>query len=357
MNLEETKKIIDNKIEAEALTKNVRSQIKSYIHEKQNLREGFKETFRPLIASQDNIKESIDKEQNAMIKQLQENQLALTEGLDKNRLAITQGFDKMDEVKKWDLQQVPGYEAIEDPEAIEKEEYIKNRDANKILHDSNKKLAVLKQLAEEPWDAEKEELFKSIIDDETDEESTEESAAEKSKVATVDHDYFDRGLRNKQTMDLLSFLTLTLPSELMNKSKSKIKQNLEKAQFEIGIYKNSLRTKAIYKSDGGKTLAYPKNENPRPKTIESIEGHNILERYIYNLNQLREFREQAGSGIIHFNNPLQLLDRLELLIGSILAGNNGVLQEFTQIAHLLHQMKVIRKKQLNDLLKKYILNK
>ena len=57
-----------------------------------------------------------------MIKQLQENQLALTEGLDKNRLAITQGFDKMDEVKRWDLDQLPGYEAIkeeEEPEAFE----------------------------------------------------------------------------------------------------------------------------------------------------------------------------------------------------------------------------------------------
>ena len=31
MNLEETKKIIENKIEAEALTRNVRSQTKSYI--------------------------------------------------------------------------------------------------------------------------------------------------------------------------------------------------------------------------------------------------------------------------------------------------------------------------------------
>ena len=45
----------------------------------------------------------------------------MTEGLDKNRLAITQGFDKMDEVKKWDLQQLPGYEAIEEPEEYEKE--------------------------------------------------------------------------------------------------------------------------------------------------------------------------------------------------------------------------------------------
>ena len=68
------------------------------------------------------MKESIDKEQNELIKQLQENKLALTEGLDKNRLAITQGFDKMDEVKKWDLQQLPGYEAIEEPEDYKEEE-------------------------------------------------------------------------------------------------------------------------------------------------------------------------------------------------------------------------------------------
>ena len=79
-----------------------------------NLREGFKETFKPVTESQDKVKASIDNQQNAMIKQLQENQLALTEALDENRLAITQGFDKMDEVKKWDLQQLPGYEAIEE---------------------------------------------------------------------------------------------------------------------------------------------------------------------------------------------------------------------------------------------------
>ena len=50
-----------------------------------------------------------------MIKQLQENQLALTQGLNRNRLAVTEGFDKMDEVKRWDLTQLPGFEAIEEP--------------------------------------------------------------------------------------------------------------------------------------------------------------------------------------------------------------------------------------------------
>ena len=44
------------------------------------------------------------------------NQLALTQGLEQNRLATTEGFDKMDEVKRWDLMQLPGFEAIEEPE-------------------------------------------------------------------------------------------------------------------------------------------------------------------------------------------------------------------------------------------------
>ena len=122
MDLEETKNIIQNKIEADETAREVRSQIKSYIHEKQNLREGFTETFKPLIETSEAVKTSIDTQQNKLIKQLQHNQLALTEGLNKNRLAITSGFDKMDEVKKWDLSQLPGFEAIEEPEK-ESEEY------------------------------------------------------------------------------------------------------------------------------------------------------------------------------------------------------------------------------------------
>ena len=116
MDIEETKKIILNKIEADEAAREVRSHIKTYIHEKQNAREGFTETFKPLIETSEAVKTSIDTQQNKLIKQLQDNQLALTEGLDKNRLAITSGFDKMDEVKKWDLQQLPGFEAIEEPE-------------------------------------------------------------------------------------------------------------------------------------------------------------------------------------------------------------------------------------------------
>ena len=102
------------------------------------------------------------------------------------------------------------------------------------------------------------------------------------------------------------------------------------------------------------------HENPTKETIRRIKYYNTLGRYINNLNSLVKYthtKKKTGQGIIHFNNPQQLVDTLELLAGSIFAGNNAVKQEFSQIAHLLHQLKVISKKTLNDLLKIYILFK
>ena len=99
MDIEEAKNFARNKIEADALVRQVRDVIKTTKWQKQDMREGFKETFKPLIKSQDSIKKSIDDQQNATIAQLKANQLALTQGLNQNRMAITEGFDKLDEVK------------------------------------------------------------------------------------------------------------------------------------------------------------------------------------------------------------------------------------------------------------------
>ena len=89
MDIQEYKKLARNKLEADALTKQVRDIIKITKWEKEDAREGFKETFKPLIKSQDSIKKSIDEQQDATIAQLKKkNQLALTQGFDQfNRLA------------------------------------------------------------------------------------------------------------------------------------------------------------------------------------------------------------------------------------------------------------------------------
>ena len=303
MDIEEAKNFARNIIEADALTKQVRDVIKITKWQKQDAREGFKETFKPLIKSQDSIKKSIDEQQNATIEQLKKNQLALTQGLNQNRLAITEAFDKLDEVKKWDLAQLPGFEAIEE---------------------SKEDDGVLPSTSEEGL-----------------------------KIAKFKAEDLDRNLMNKEAQDILKVNEYhKLPSEYFEEDVSTIDKVIEDVNEDLKDTSKAIKNTAIFERDpNGYFLAKPQNKKPHKNTINFIKKYNVLSIYVTNLNNLRYYKEKSGSGMIYFNNPHQLLDRLELLGGSILAGNNGVINEFSQIAHLLNQMKVISKKQLNDLLK------
>ena len=295
MDIEEYKKLAKNKLEADALVRQVRDVIKTTKWQKQDAREGFKETFKPLIKTHDSIKKSIDDQQNATIAQLKKNQLALTQGLNQNRMAITEGFDKMDEVKKWDLAQLPGFEAIEEP----KED------------DGPPKIAKFK-----PED-------------------------------------LDRNLINKQAQDILKTNEYhKLPSDYFEEDVSTIDKVIDDVNEDLEITSKAIKNTAIFTRDpNGYVLAKPISKKPHENTINFINKYNALSIYATNLSNLRYYKTKSGSGMIYFNNPHQLLKRLELLGGSILAGNNGVINEFSQIAHLLNQMKVISNKQLNDLLK------
>ena len=373
MNIEGAKKIIQNKIQADEAAREVRSQIKTYIHEKQNLREGFKETFKPLIETSEKVKESIDTQQNKLIKQLQENQLALTEGLDKNRLAITSGFDKMDEVKKSDILQLQDYEAIEHPEMEKTEEaglWISRNDL-KILFGGDKKDFTPED--EKLEKITKEQYFEILSQNKLDNDKygikadlndpmkpvlkvVEKDLSEEQKgVVLFDDTNLDRGLLGNAQRKILKNLKLKLPSKLLNEKLEDIEIYQKNADIHQDYFRDLLRNKAIFYTEKGVNKAKALNENPRKDTEKQIENYNTLGDYINNISKLRSYAEKTGQGIIHFNNPQQLVKRLELLAGSIFAGNNGVKQEFSQIAHLLHQLKVISKKTLNDLLKIYIL--
>ena len=384
MNIEEAKKIIQDKIQADEAAREVRKHIKSYVHQKQDPREGFTETFKPLIETSEKVKESVDTQQNKLIKQLQENQLALTAGFEGNRKAITSGFDKMDEVKKWDLQQLPSYEAIEEAE-MEKEyetadlnKKIKILDARlnknykyllslndlekKAYEEGNENDALYYEKKYEEVVSENKELkkerkrLKEILEKESGE------SIKKPKNTTLEYkkDEMDKFLNNKESIDLLIFYGLKLPSKYKDSSLDELQKAFEKGMEETANLKKSIKYVAEYKKDTltGLILAYPiKGQQSKEKTKELIKEYNIMQIFINNMGQLRNYKKLTGTGIIHFNNPQQLVSRLELLAGSIIAGNNGVKQEFSQIAHLLHQLKIINKKTLNDLLKIYILLK
>ena len=292
MDIEEFKNFARNKIEADALVRQVRDVIKTTKWQKQDMREGFKETFKPLIKSQDSIKKSIDEQQNATIAQLKANQRALTQGLNQNRMAITEGFDKLDEVKKWDMAQLPGFEAIEEP----KED-------------------------------------------------------EGPKIAKFTREDLDRNLMKKEAQDILKVNEYyKLPSEYFEENVSTIDKVIEDVKEDLEETSKAIKNTAVFERDSnGYFIAKPVNKNPRENTKNFIKKYNTLSIYATNLINLKYYKTKSGSGIVYLNNPHQLLDRLELLGGSILAGNNGVINEFSQIAHLLNQMKVISNKQLNNL--------
>ena len=306
MDIEEAKNFARDKIAADDMLLQVRNVIKETKWQKQDMREGFKETFKPLIKSQDSIKKSIDEQQNATIEQLKKNQLALTQGLNQNRLAITEGFDKLDEVKKWDLAQLPGFEAIEEPKEDD---------------------GVLPSTSEEG-----------------------------PKIAKFTPEDLDRNLMNKEAQDILKINGYhKLPSEYFEEDVSTIDKLIEDVNEDLGETSKAIKNTAVFERDSnGYFIAKPVNKNPRENTKNFIKKYNTLSIYATNLSNLKYYKTKSGSGMIYFNNPHQLLDRLELLGGSILAGNNGVINEFSQIAHLLNQMKVISKKQLNNLLKTYL---
>ena len=247
MDIEEYKKLARNKIEADALVRQVRDVIKTTKWQKQDIREGFKETFKPLIKSQDSIKKSIDEQQNATIAQLKANQLALTQGLNQNRLAITEGFDKLDEVKKWDLAQLPGFEAIEEPKEDD---------------------GVLPSTSE-------------------------------GKIAKFTLEDLDRNLMNQEAQDVLKVNDYhKLPSEYFEEDVSAIDKVIEDVNEDLGETSKAIKNTAIITRDpNGYYLAKPVSNKPHKNTLDLIKKYNTLSIYASNLTNLKYYKTKSGSGL------------------------------------------------------------
>ena len=259
-----------------------------------------------------------------MIKQLQENQLALTEGLDKNRLAITQGFDKMEEVRRSDLDQFPGIEAIEHPEkeiaAVEEAKKFSSIDESAIYQITHRVLNKL--LGEEIYpDANKIELMtmKDISDFYTKSpmdksryklkfnQRTNEALLDDKKAATTvtyEKNQMDKFLNNKNSIDLLKFYGLKLPSKYKDNSLEEFQKASDEGLSIAANYKKSIKDVVIYKKDSlsGLLLAYPKaGENAREKTKELVSEYNIMQFFTNNMRELRNYKKINR----HWNYPFQ----------------------------------------------------
>lgn len=305
MDINEVKKFIQNKIETDKLTQKVRTVIKEKKWEKQDLKEGFKQSFKPLIKPQKELNEKIqqqNKENNEQIQQIQENQLALTEGLAANRLALTEGLQTLGQLL-----------------AIEQ-----GRDGQE----------------EDPFSSIEADLFEDAQDEPYLDPKTGAIPKKKAtKVLNPEHQ-----LTPAEVYELTN-RGFVRPNNLADLNKNQLDDLLKKTNKEIQFTNGALAG-----------LGRKKNKTKKDK--DEIKVRNEEKRMFKNYKSaiegfLLSLQFQTGSGV-YFNNPHQLLKRLELLAGSILAGNNGAIPEFSQLVHFLNQINVISKKQLNDLLKNYL---
>ena len=100
------------------------------------------------------------------------------------------------------------------------------------------------------------------------------------------------------------------------------------------------------------------------KRYNSKKKYSDLSKMVFNqLNKLSEIPvhrsskkySKIGSGVVYYNDANDLISRLELLGGSILAGNDGAKDEFSEIVHKLFQLGMIDNTKLNDLLQVYVI--
>ena len=291
MDIEEMKKYSQNKIEADNLIKQVRQKIKETIWEKQNLREGFTETFKPLISQ---FEKPEDPKQKNIFTQNQEmlrNQLALTEGIRANQKAITDGFNQFERLA--DMQELPGVEAIEDGE-----------------------------------------------DDKDDQARAPLPKEDKAPIVKLDLEKnFD-----KNDIATLEDFNYTKPNDFYVTNIEDLQKDLEDVNSDIKKLTGQINGRKRNKNPTEDYLALTLLKEEQKITL--MKYKNIMKDYFKSLDY------KIGQGL--FFSPQELLRRFELVNGSLAAGNNGVLPEFIQISHRLRDLGILTNNQLNALLRKVI---
>ena len=368
MDLERFKKLSNAKIEAGNITKQVRNSLKEYEHVQQNVQEQLTETYKPIIKAQEDIKQKIDEKQDKMLDQLQKNQLALTTGL--QDLAMVQH-----------LPDIQPQETTSLPVDYQPEMFKSNLDKGFNKDEVNK---LTKYGFYAPSD-----VLKASIEGSLDFDKYYSNIGEKLKDLGREKGNLSKGKGKRKNADQIAEKTKDI--KLIQKYRSRIKI-IPEGKETIGKGYTQPKRNAYKISSGGQYgnliidiprlmgqlhLVANKNGNTvldkkvdfdtidlLTKRFNSKKNYSDLSKMVFNqLNKLSEIPihksskkySKIGNGVVYYNDTNDLINRLELLGGSILAGNNGVKDEFTNIVHKLYQLGVIDNENLNELLKVYVI--
>ena len=286
MDINEIKTWAKNKIESEDLTKQVRSRIKETTWEHQKQREGFRESFKPLISQFEKPEDTKTRNIYTQNQEMLRNQSALTEGLRANQRAITQGFNHFERLA--DIRELPGVEAIEDGDQ-----------------------GATAEQAIPPKPVDEQFMFNLV---------NRFKEGEIQKLTEMGYDN---------------------PNDFLKKDMDYLESYYKDANGDI---------KKMNGQIAGKGKKKNKTQQDKDYIEKLKEDRDLLVTYKDTLDDLIKARKTYKNGTGIYTN--QLIDRLKLLGGSIMAGNNGVVPEFTQIAKYLNSIKVLPTKELNKMMKK-----
>ena len=356
MDIERFKRLSLPKIEAGKMIKVVRDVIKEVRTNKQDVYEKTSEDLQPLTEKFDQeieeiskLREDINKQVIPYSEQVQRLELPDPSGqvAPKRISDMNKGFtqEEWEIIQKYNLP-IPGNVLLK---TIEKDNY-----AKQILDESGK----LNQ-----------ELGKKKGNLSTSKKNRKINAAE---IAEYDKE-IKTIQKYRQRIDLVNrgMETLTVGKGIYTQKK----RNAYKINPNTGVYGNVTinipklygQLKLIAHKDGKKVYDKQVDFDTLDLLTKRFNGkkkYSPLSKMVFDdLNRISDIPihrtsnkyKKIGSGVVYYNNPSDLLSRLELLGGSIQAGNNGVKNEFSQIAHTLNHLGILNNTQLNGLLKEYVI--
>lgn len=384
------KKLLSSGIEAGNKVKEVREVIKSYKTQKQDMYDDTAEILKPSIEIQKKVKETIDEKQNKLIKKLQENketvdrkQDEVIRQLQENQIEFNNSISNMSEtmsdimsqqgsvsgVKSWlsDLpSEITPMDIIEEEDSDE--EGVEEVEKPKSLLDPGA-TEIIKKYGFDPT------LQNILSENELKKLISSTTGKQNSKNAII------KNLAKKESKALSDYLKLVKARKLGITQKAsgiytqpkrnayKISQRGQYGGLVIDLPKLYGHLNVVAHKNGQKVHDKQADFDTLDlltKGFNSKKKYSELARSVFNdLNRLSEIPihrtskkySKLGSGVVYYNNPQDLLSRLELLGGSMSAGNDSsdVREEFTNIVHLLNKLNVINNKQMNDLLKEYLI--
>ena len=373
MDLQRLKQLSEAKIKAGTITKQVRDTLKEYKHDKQDLQQGLSETFKPIIKAQEETKQTIDEKQDKLIEQLEKNQKALTSGLEDIAMLTYQPETKPPEAK------LPiGYKPLMMSPDVES-----NLDAGFDIDEIQKLMqydlappsSVLQASMQgdidiKDYDANISKMLKKL--------GTKKGPLSKGQGKTKNKDKIDKIDEDIKLLQKYRGRIKIIPEGMKTIKKGsgytqpkrnayKISSSGKYGGLMIDIPKLMGQLRLVATKDKRKVMDKKVDFDTidlLTKRFNSKKKYSDIAKMVFDeLNQLSEIPihksskkfKKLGSGVVYFNDANDLIDRMELLGGSILAGNNGVKEEFSQIAHKLNQLCLINNKQLIDLLQQYII--